>query len=245
MPLALARLALLLIVLPLAAQPRPALGADLQLMPVAVHLDRLRDRATVQVANHGSEPVILQADATAWIRESGQDRDVPTDALIVNPPVFTVQPGRTQVVRLGLRRGADVAQETTYRMVLREVPPPADADRQIVSGTVRVLVALRVPVYVAPATVRRDERWQMRLDADGHVVARVTNAGNVHMKLGSLRLHDGTDRVLAEQVTGGVLFPGEEGSFRLLPRGPRSGAPITLRVVTDRGSHDVALDPPH
>jgi fimbrial chaperone protein len=225
-------------------------AADLGIMPVAVQLDRTRDRATVQVINNGDQPVVLQAEAIAWIRESGVDRDGPTADLIVNPPVFTVKPGQTQIVRVGLRRNADAEKETTYRMVLREVPVPLSPEQQTVSGSVRVLVALRVPVYVAPVAVNRDERWQARVDRDGNLVASVTNAGNVHYKVASIKLHPGHVKdgdgsaPTAEKAIGAVLFPGEAQSFQLRPQSPltrSAGAPMTLEIMTDRGPHYVPL----
>ncbi len=232
-----------------------AQAADLGIMPVAVQLDRTRDRATVQVINNGDQPVVLQAEAIAWMREGGVDSDGPTNDLIVNPPVFTVKPGQTQIVRLGLRRSADGTQEATYRMVVREVPVPLSPEQQTVSGSVRVLVALRVPVYVAPVAVNRDERWQARIDRDGNVIASVTNAGNVHYKVASIRLHDGQGNAIrnsvpkAEKNFGAVLFPGEAKSFQLNPKSPiaiaasamAAGQPMTLEVMTDRGPHYVPL----
>lgn len=218
-------------------------AADLSLMPVAIHLDRERDRATVHVVNQGSEATTVQADAIAWTREGGQDRDGPTDALIVNPPVFTVQPGQTQIVRVGLRRGAAASQESTYRMVLRELPPADAAQRPGVAGTVRVLVALRVPVYVAPASVRHDARVQAQMDADGHVVAHISNHGNVHLKVGLLRLRDEQAVAVSEERSGTVLFPGESRSLRLATRSGGNGAPWRLEMVSNQGVQDVALAP--
>jgi fimbrial chaperone protein len=237
LPLALLRLALLWL-------PFAAAGADLGIMPVSVQLDRQHSRSTVQVVNRGSEPVILQAGAIAWTREGGLDVDAPTGELIVNPPLFTLQPGQTQVVRLGLRRATDAQQETSYRLVLQEVPAAVAPDALGVSGTVRVLVALRVPVYVAPNTVVRDERWKARTDSEGNLIAEVRNAGNVHLKVGSLRLREGdaSQAPMAEQAVGTVLFPGEMRSFRLRPRQTLAGTPLTLEVMTDRGPQHVALD---
>lgn len=232
----------------------PSWAADIGIMPVAVQLDRAHDRATVQVINNGSEPVVLQADAIAWKREAGIDSDGPTGDLIVNPPVFTVQPGQVQIVRVGLRRNAGGAQESTYRMVLREVPQPLADDRAGVSGNVRVLMALRVPVYVAPNTVARDERWTARRDGQGNIVASVVNAGNVHYKVGAIRLHDGqpaggdepAKAPVAEKTFGAVLFPGEGRSFQLpaqrAAQALSAGRPMTLEVLTDRGLQHVALE---
>jgi len=187
-------------VLPLA--PMHAAAADIGIMPVAVHFDRSSDRATVQVVNNGAEPVIMQAEGIAWKRVSGVDQDASTSDLIVNPPIFTVQPGQTQIVRLGLRRSGQNATEGTYRMVLKEVPPEAGTGAIGVSGQARVLVALRVPVYVAPVAVQRQETWQASRDARGNIVAHVSNSGNVHLKVGRLRLHNGDDRSapMAEQT---------------------------------------------
>lgn len=221
----------------------PVRAADLSIMPVAVTLGRTNDRATVHLMNNGSEPVTMQAEAIAWHRFDGVDADAPTGDLIVNPPVFTVQPGKSQVLRVGLRRSVEADKETTYRMVLREVPSLQWADGLGVSGSVRVLVALRVPVYVAPRQVQRSERWVARRESNGDVVAQVSNAGNVHMKIDRLRLHatEEAGAPMAEQMVGAVLFPGESRSFRL-QRAPASGtAPTRLEVMTDRGPQHVAL----
>ncbi|UXH77698.1 fimbrial biogenesis chaperone [Roseateles amylovorans] len=218
----------------------PARAADVSIMPVNVRLDRLNDRATVQVQNNGTESVTMQAEGIAWTRQNGQDVDAPTNELLVNPPIFTLQPGQVQVLRVGLRRRPDLENEATYRMVLREVPVPRANDGTRVTGAVRVLVALRVPVYVAPNTVRRAEAWQVQRAANGETVATVTNSGNVHLKVAELRLagNGGDTKVLAVQGAQSVIFPGEQRTFRLqTPASP----PSSLQVLTDQGLQHVAL----
>lgn len=231
------RLLALLTLLPLAAQ-----AADVTLMPVNVRLDRANDRATVQVMNNGQEPVLMQAEAIAWNRVGGLDVDGPTSDLIVNPPVFTVQPGQTQVLRLGLRRSHELAQEGTYRIVLREVPMPRPSDALNVSGSVRVLVTMRVPVYVAPAKVNRSEQWKVTRASNGELLAEVANTGNVHLKVGELRLHgEGGQSLAAVAQQGGtsVIFPGEQRVFRL--PAPAATA-VAMQVQTDQGVQMVALN---
>ena len=231
------RLLALLMLLPLAAR-----AADVTLMPVNVRLDRANDRATVQVLNNGQEPVLMQAEAIAWNRVGGLDVDGPTSDLIVNPPVFTVQPGQTQVLRLGLRRSQELSQEGTYRIVLREVPMPRPSDALNVSGSVRVLVTMRVPVYVAPAKVNRSEQWKVTRAANGELLAEVANTGNVHLKVGELRLHGEGGQSLAAVAQKGstsVIFPGEQRVFRL--PAPAAEA-VALQVQTDQGVQMVALN---
>lgn len=219
-------------------------AADVTLTPVTVKLDRANDRATVQVLNNGQEPVLMQAEAIVWNRINGIDIDGPTSDLIVNPPVFTVQPGQTQVLRLGLRRTQELAQEATYRIVLREVPLPRPSDVLQVAGSVRVLVALRVPVYVAPAQVRRSEQWKLSRAANGDMLAEVANTGNVHLKVGELRVQGEGGQALAlvpQKGAGAVIFPGEQRQFRLAGAGPTA---VAVQVQTDQGLQTVALNEP-
>lgn len=219
-----------------------ARAADVTLMPVNVKLDRANDRATVQVLNNGQEPVLMQAEAIAWNRVGGLDVDAPTSDLIVNPPVFTVQPGQTQVLRLGLRRNQELAQEGTYRIVLREVPMPRPSDAINVSGSVRVLVTMRVPVYVAPSKVTRSEQWKVTRASNGDLLAEVSNNGNVHLKVAELRLHGEGGQSLAAVTQKGstsVIFPGEQRVFRL-PATPATA--VAMQVQTDEGTQMVALN---
>ncbi|HEX7690316.1 MAG TPA: fimbria/pilus periplasmic chaperone [Burkholderiaceae bacterium] len=219
-------------------------AADLAIMPVAVQLDAAHDRTTVRVTNTGKDAVVLQADAIGWSRRSGVDIDSSTDDLIVNPPVFTVAPGATQIVRVGLRRNSPSDHESTYRMVLREVPSPVDPADEAVQGQVRVLVALRVPVYVAPAVVRHEQRWIAHYDVDGRLVAGVTNTGNVHYKIGTVRLASTQDSVATRlQGPESVVMPGEAREIALEPPAAgQAGKPLALEVLTDRGLQHVSLD---
>ena len=215
-----------------------ARAADVSIMPVNVRLDRANDRATVQVQNNGTEPVTMQAEGIRWTRENGQDVDGPTTDLLVNPPIFTLQAGQVQVLRVGLRRPPDLQQEATYRMVLREVPVARPGGDTQVTGAVRVLVALRVPVYVAPNQVRRDSSWSVQRASSGETVATVTNAGNVHVKVSELRLTGANGEVKSMAVPGAqsVVFPGEQRSYRIpTPAGP----PGNLQVMTDQGLQQV------
>lgn len=153
-----------------------------------------------------------------------------------------MQPGQTQVLRLGLRRNQELAQEGTYRIVLREVPMPRPSDAINVAGSVRVLVTMRVPVYVAPAKVSRSEQWKVTRAMNGDLLAEVANTGNVHLKVGELRLHGEGGQALAAVTQKGstsVIFPGEQRVFRLPAT---SATAVAMQVQTDQGMQMVALN---
>ncbi len=248
------QLALAATVVALAALPAlllPAKAADIGVTPVAVHLDQQTDRASVSVVNSGKEAVIMQVEAVAWKRAGAPSTstaadDTPSADIIVNPPVFTVQPGQAQVVRVGLRRNTPGPHEETYRIVLREVPSARASDGRI-SGQVQVLMALRVPIYVSPAKVVRQAAWRAVSDGQGNVVASVQNQGNVHLRVGQLRLvpaagPDGSTVAAAPTandgaIGGGVIFAGENRQFKLKPPGNSTASrPMLLEVSTDQGA---------
>lgn len=235
-----------LTLLALAAACGPAFASHLGVSPVVVNLDRLNERAAVTVTNRGAEPVVMQAEAVQWKRDGAVDTDLPTADLLVNPSVFTMQPGQSQLVRIGLRRAAPGAQEATYRIVLREVPQPARPDEHRASGQVRVLVAMRVPVYLAPVNVVRALHWQAMQASDGSVTASLRNDGNVHARVGSLQLRSAQGAVLAAaQSAGGVVFPGESRSFRVPGTATADAQPVTLEVTTEQGAQQVPVAPLH
>lgn len=219
-----------------------ARAADIGISPVAVHLDRVNDRATVNVVNSGNDAVVMQVEAVAWRRVGQTDQDAPTNDMVINPSVFTVQGGQTQLVRVGLRRAVAGQNEGTYRIVLREVPQAPRPGEVRVSGQVRVLMALRVPVYVAPQQVVRDARWQAAQQMDGSVIASLRNDGNVHERVGKLQLRaaDGT-ALHGQEPESVVVFPGEERSFRLRMPPPVDRHRLTLEVATAQGPQHVPV----
>ena len=226
----------------------PARASDIGVSPVAVHLDKANDRASVNVVNNGDQAVVMQAEVIDWRRDaSATKEDGPTTDMIVNPAVFTMQPGQTQVVRIGMRKPAQATQEGTYRIVLREVPTPPKPGEVRTAGQVRVLMALRVPVYVAPLNVVNAPRWQAVREDDGTVVASLQNEGNVHVRVGRLRLRaEGADPTAApssDQAVAEVVFPGEAKKFRVPAVAVASARTerMLLEIATDQGPFEVPV----
>src|SRR6478672_13910454 len=87
----------------------PAAAANLGVMPVAIDLAAAAGRTSVSIVNHGQEAVTMQAETIAWQRVNGADRHEPTADLMVNPEVFTVEPGQTQIIRVGMRKRMELS----------------------------------------------------------------------------------------------------------------------------------------
>ena len=236
------QLAACMVVAGFLSQARLAVASDIGVTPTAVHLDKSNDRATVRVINSGTEAVIMQVEAVEWTRGGDNDANTPTPDMVINPSVFTVQAGQSQLVRVGLRRAVQEDHEGTYRIVLREVPAPPRAGETRVSGQVRVLMALRVPIYVAPSKIVRQAAWQATQSYDGTISASVRNEGNVHVRVGRIQLRTSEGNAVPTNDPGAaaVVLAGDSRSFRV--RSPtRDAQPLTLDVTTDDGTQSVPV----
>lgn len=226
--------------------PIAARAADISVLPVRVELSAGQDRQAITVTNQGKESVTMQVEAAAWSQTDGVDSYASSDDLLVNPPLFTAQPGRSQILRVGLRQPVTGKRELAYRLFLREVPTAGKAGARRADGKVSVLLELRLPVYVAPTEVVQSQQWRASRDAKGQIALNVLNTGSVHLVVGELKLRAaGAGRDISPLVatkTSVSVFPGQSRRWILQPEKPLTSPRVELEVATDRGPQHVALD---
>ena len=154
----------------------PAAAGTLQVNPVLVEIGEGQRSGSVTVTNLEAVPVVIRAYVLEWRQEGGEDRYVETAAMIVSPPVITIPPGGTQIVRAGPRRLVGAA--ASYRLIIEEVP-----DATPTAG-IRVALRLNLPLYTRMAAGRpADLGWSARRAADGSwsIEARNNGAGWVRV----------------------------------------------------------------
>ena len=128
-----------------------ALAASAQtiaVMPVNIFLPPGEMATTISITNKGTAETAIQIRAFDWAIKDGEDELAPATALLVSPPLATIAPGASQIIRLVLRQ-TPAAQEATYRILVDQIPPASSA------GTVRIVVRLSLPVFAEPAAKAR------------------------------------------------------------------------------------------
>lgn len=221
----------------------PLLAATFNVSPIRVGLSAQRPIVPLSVRNEGDEPVVVQVQALRWEQQNGEDVYAPTTEIVATPPIVTVPPHATQIVRVGLRRSADPERELSYRVYLAEVPAPPAVD------ATRVHVALRIglPVFVTGATAPKPAlSWTVVNAEDGAATLRVKNEGNAHAQIANVRLLSSTEReTLARYPQAAYVLPGSARAWHLAPEpGKRIGAdPVRLQAYVDAGDVDVDLTP--
>jgi fimbrial chaperone protein len=207
-------------------------AAEFGVTPTLVELGPQKTRDALTVSNAGDTPAVIQARVLAWTQEGGREVQVPSQDLIVTPPIFTVSPGQRQIVRVGLRRMPDPGRETSYRLELEEVPDRTES----AGASLRIVLKISLPVFYRPPNAAPSLRWEARRIAPASIRLSVRNAGNAHAKITALELaspgavtplarHDGTLYVLP----GGV----QELTFKA--SGPLGEDPIRIIATTNAG----------
>ncbi len=122
----------------------PILGkaGSYSINPVKLELSYQGETKIITVRNQGEQSAIMQVDVVAWEQQAGQDIYKTSRDLLASPPVFTLEPGASQVIRLGQRNTVASSSEKAYRLFIQEVPPA------IAEKNVGLQMALRISVPV-------------------------------------------------------------------------------------------------
>jgi fimbrial chaperone protein len=216
-------------------------AGSFQVNPIRIELAKGVTTGVVTVRNDGEEPVVVQSSVLAWTQEDGKDIYTATSEALITPPVTTIPAGAEQIVRVGLRRGADPRNELAYRVFLQEVPPPPKP------GFTGLQVALRVgiPMFVAPAaaTTARKLDWSAAMGSDGTIQLAAQNPSNAHVRVTDLELLlPGASESIAHESTLAYVLAGQRRKWTLpAPPGVKSASELRLKANTDAGEVDATV----
>lgn len=222
----------------LAASP-VALPQALSVTPVNVTLASGMQTATLTIVNQAEEETSVQIRIFTWSQDGEGDQLMETPSVIVSPPIASIAPAGSQVVRILLRQ-ASQGKEATYRILVDQIPNAAKA-----SG-VRMVLRMSIPVFVLPAA-RAVSHLQFHLEQRGDKFFLVClNDGLRHDLLRDIALTASDGRKF--QIAAGTppyILSGVTHRWPLQINGapPQSGEVLRLTTTTDSGSlhQDVPL----
>jgi fimbrial chaperone protein len=145
----------------------------LSVWPVNIFLPPGQRAATLSVTNSGNSVTGIQVRAYAWNQKDGDDQITATRMVIASPPLASIPPGATQVVRLVLRQ-LPQDRESTYRVLVDQIPPPAEP------GVVHMVLRLSIPIFAEPR-IRVAAQVKFHMESHiGKVVLVGINSGLSH-----------------------------------------------------------------
>ncbi len=218
-----------------------AQAGSLTVTPITVTLDNQTRGAALTVKNEGDEARVIQTELLHWTQKDGVDKQAPSRDILVNPPLSTLQPGQTQIVRIGLKREPDNAQEMAYRLYLTEVPPPSEHFTGL-----RVALRLGVPIYVSPkAKPSARLEWQAARTSSGGVLLTALNDGNRHLRVDSFKIIDpGTGKALGAWRQAFALLAGQTRPFSLARPAGWPGGQVNVHANTADGPSETRVEVP-
>jgi fimbrial chaperone protein len=206
--------------------------------PVRVEMAAGQRATLLTIENQTAREATFQVRPYAWSQPGGGDQLDPTEALLASPPLGVLPPGAKQVVRLVLR-GPAPARETTYRILLDQIPS------QAAPGKVGFQLRLSIPVFVAPSDRRGPPLLQWEVIAEGPAATLVArNDGGRRQVVHDLGLATADGRALAlESNASPYILAGGLRRWRILglPALLRAGETLRLTAHADTGGIDQAV----
>jgi fimbrial chaperone protein len=211
-----------------------ACAQNLSVLPVNVFLASGQRTTTLSVTNSGTKATSIQVRAFDWSQKDDQDQLTASNVVVVSPPLVTIAPGSTQVVRLILRKSA-VGSENTYRIILDQIPGPGEP------GVVQMVLRFSIPVFVSPETKALPQD-KFHLENDGGKLFLVgINTGQSHDALRDIVLTTSDGRKLnANPRVSPYLLAGVTRRWELDAQGyaPQPGESLKLTAHGVAGAID-------
>jgi fimbrial chaperone protein len=174
-------------------------AGSLRVSPTRLDLPHGRRAVALTVANTGSAATLMQLELKRWSQAAGTDDYSAADDLIVSPPIFTLDAGAEQVVRVGRRNASGPpSAEVAYRLFVQEVPTPASGAP---AKELNVVLRIGIPIFATPPEAKPAAlEWHLQCRADASPVLLVVNRGGRAQRLDELSARAGdalhTERAL-------------------------------------------------
>lgn len=211
------------------------LASSVLVSPIRIEFLPGNQIATLQLENKGAETITIQTQLQSWSQQEGQDQLTSTKDLIVFPPIVKIASGKTQLLRVALRRPIDTERELSYRLFIEEVPAAPKP------GTVAIAVRQSIPVFVAPKSKVQAKLTANTQNKAGEYLITFNNPSKMHIQVIQWQLLSGDGQQLLEQTGPGYLLPGQSRSVTLKPKSKINGSTLKLIAKTDAGELPLEL----
>ena len=216
--------------------PRPVIAGSWRVIPIFLDFDQKTRSGVITLLNDGESKISLQIKSYAWSQDStGKDQYQEDAELIFFPRLLTIEPGKSQVLRVGMQIPA-TDREKTYRLFIEEIPEARKTDQ---GATIAITLRFGVPIYAAPLKSEPRGEFATAVLEKGKVATVIKNSGNVHFRIQSVQLVGKDARggeVLRKKIDGWYLLSGVSRpyTFTLQPDECRKASILELLADTDQ-----------
>lgn len=232
-------LLLLLFLLFTLLRPLPVAADGWRVIPILLNFDQKTRSGVITLYNEGENKISLQVKSYTWSQDSdGKDQYQEDADLVFFPRLLTIEPGKSQVLRVGMQIPA-TSVEKTYRLFVEEIPEARKADQ---GATIAITLRFGIPIYVAPLKSEPRGEFGEAVLTKGQVSTVLKNTGNVHFRIQSVQLI-GKDasgaEVLRQKIDGWYLLSGVSRPYLFTLQEEDCRKATTLELLADTDREDV------
>lgn len=208
----------------------------LSISPVRANLSLQEPITAVTVTNDTGEPLVLQLHLVKWFQPNQHNLEVATDDLMVTPPIFTLKPYASQLIRIGLDEAQAQPVEQAYRLKIEEVRSTFRSKQH----GIQFVLNISIPVILgATAPLKEDIRWTV-IRSKKSTQLRAKNNGNNVVFISRIALLNSASRNSVKPFnTFTYLLP---GSTALWPLPSLSSSVKPYRIEALVNNHTVTAD---
>ncbi|WP_105629484.1 fimbrial biogenesis chaperone, partial [Cronobacter malonaticus] len=169
---------------------------------------------SVRTNNKGNQPALVQV----WVDDGKTDSNINTVKVpfVVTPPVYRVEPGRGQSVRL-VYNGMVLPQdrESVYWFNMLEIPPAPVSS--VKKNRLELAFRTRIKIFFRPQTLASNSeasvdklRWKMITDSEKGVGVEVTNTTPYFFSFDTAKLNTKNSKI---ELMMDMVAPGATAKF--------------------------------
>ena len=233
-------LLLLLFLLFTLLRPLPAAADGWRVIPILLNFDQKTRSGVITLYNEGVNKISLQVKSYAWSQDSdGKDQYLEDAELVFFPRLLTIEPGKSQVLRVGMQIPA-TSVEKTYRLFIEEIPEARKADQ---GATIAITLRFGIPIYVAPLKSEPRGEFVTAVLEKGKLSTIIKNTGNVHFRIQTVQLvgKDATGgEVLRQKLDGWYLLSGVSRPYVFSLTAEECRKAVTFELMADTDREDIS-----
>jgi fimbrial chaperone protein len=212
------------IILTLLISASIASEASIQVSPTQVFVAAGRNAAGLTLLNTSNVSLYAQIRVFEWSQQDGEDKLLATHGIVASPPMLKLTPGVSQLVRIVRNNALLSPIESSYRIIIDEMPMKADTNDQTIIGTdntqsdgLNFRLRYSLPVFLAPSkqTAIQPVLDTRLIEDKGAHFLQINNAGNGHAQVADLTWIQDKQRINIASGLAGYVLPGQQRQWRL------------------------------
>lgn len=217
----------------LACIPNASEAGSLEVSPTLLQFVQGQSHRSIRITNRGKSPIIVQVRAFRWEQEADSDQLLAAPDMVISPPIFTLQPGTTQTLRVMRRNTVKGQQSQSFRLLVDDITPPP-------TGHVGAHMAIRLslPVFSGGGgSALAKLRWGVESGPAGATLLSVTNDGTAYENIRQLEVEyaDGDMASAMPVASNTYILPGATRHWVVSRPHQPARAPTLVIATTSAG----------